>query len=267
METDPRRWIAALRGAHEGLAGVVATLDDDRLATPSMCREWTVAQVLSHLGSGAEIGRSALVTATGGAPTIDAGGNEAVWARWNALSRAEMAAAFVAADRALVETYEGLDDDQLATVRVDLGFLPAPLDVAALAGMRLGEHALHSWDVTAAFDHDGEVAEGASALLIDRLPVMVALIGGFMPRETRPTPGATITVTTTEPERVFDLELGDEAVLRPSTGAPTAGELRIPAGALLRLTAGRLRPGWPAADVAPTGGLTMDELRRAFPGY
>jgi hypothetical protein len=133
--------------------------------------------------------------------------------------------------------------------------------------MRLGEHALHSWDVTAAFDHASEVAAASCGLLIDRLPVMVALIGGFMPRETRPTPGATITVTTTGPERSFELELGDEAALRPSTGAPTAGELRIPAGALLRLTAGRLRSGWPAADVAPTGGVTMDELHRAFPGY
>ena len=46
-----------------------------------MCTDWTVAQVLSHLGSGAEIGRSALSTATGGPATIGDGGNEAVWAR------------------------------------------------------------------------------------------------------------------------------------------------------------------------------------------
>ncbi|HEU4840528.1 MAG TPA: maleylpyruvate isomerase N-terminal domain-containing protein, partial [Ilumatobacteraceae bacterium] len=72
METDPRHWIAALRASHDALAGVVASLDDEGLTTPSMCREWTVAQVLSHLGSGAEIGRSALVSAIGGAPTIDA---------------------------------------------------------------------------------------------------------------------------------------------------------------------------------------------------
>ena len=191
METDPQRWITALRTAHEGL------VDASRPSamTGSPCRRCAASGPSPrswHLGSGAEIGRSALVAATGGPPTIGAGGNEAVWARWNAMTPAAMAAAFVAADRALVETYEGLDDEQLTTVRVDLGFLPEPLDLASLAGMRLGEHALHSWDVTATFDHDSEVEAGACALLIDRLPVMVALIGGFMPRETRPTPGATI---------------------------------------------------------------------------
>jgi hypothetical protein len=121
--------------------------------------------------------------------------------------------------------------------------------------------------VAAAFDHDSEVAIDAAELLIDRLPVMVALVGGFMPRETRPADTATITVTTTTPERAFELELGDVAALRPAIGTPTDGELVIPAGAFLRLTSGRLRPGWPAGDVAPTGGLTMAELRTAFPGY
>ena len=35
----------------------------------------------------------------------------------------------------------------------------------------------------------------------------------------------------------------------------------------MRLTAGRLRPGWPAAGIEPADGVTMDELRSAFPGY
>ena len=61
------------------------------------------------------------------------------------MSPREMADGFVAADRALVEAYEALDDAQLADTRVDLGFLPEPLDIAGLVGMRLGEHALHAW--------------------------------------------------------------------------------------------------------------------------
>jgi Mycothiol maleylpyruvate isomerase N-terminal domain len=56
MDPDPRHWIAALRTSHERLAKLVVDLDDDGLATQSMCTDWTVARVLSHLGSGAEIG-------------------------------------------------------------------------------------------------------------------------------------------------------------------------------------------------------------------
>jgi uncharacterized protein (TIGR03083 family) len=268
METDPRRWIAVLRASQERLAELVASLDAVGLATASMCTDWSVAQVLSHLGSGAEIARSALSTGTGGASTTGDGGNEAVWARWNAMSPREMADSLVDADRALVEAFEALDDDQLHSARVDLGFLPEPIDIAGFAGMRLGEHALHTWDVTAAFDHDSEVADDATALLIDRLPVLIAIVSGFMPRETRPAEAATITVSTTAPERTFALELGDVAALRPvEPGTPTQGELAIPAGAFLRLTSGRLKPGWPGDDAAPTGGLTMAELHTAFPGY
>ena len=68
--------------------------------------------------------------------------------------------------------------------------------------------------------------------------------------------------------RRFELELGDVAALRPAEPQrPDAGELVIPAEALVRLTAGRLKHGWPSADVAPSGGITMEELRTAFPGY
>src|SRR5918995_2159498 len=63
MEHDARVWIAALRGAHERLVTFVAGASADDLVHPSMCADWDVAQVLSHPGSGAEIGR-ATVTGT-----------------------------------------------------------------------------------------------------------------------------------------------------------------------------------------------------------
>jgi hypothetical protein len=47
--------IAALRSHHEDLAARVRGFDDDDLARESGASEWPVAQVLSHLGGGAEI--------------------------------------------------------------------------------------------------------------------------------------------------------------------------------------------------------------------
>ena len=57
--------ISALRSTHDELAAVVRDLDDEQLLAPSGASEWPVAQVLSHLGSGAEIGLATLRAATG----------------------------------------------------------------------------------------------------------------------------------------------------------------------------------------------------------
>ena len=118
----------------------------------------------------------------------------------------------------------------------------------------------------AAFDAAATLAADAAVLLVDRLPMMVGFIGRFTPRETRPARDTTISVTTSDPERRYDLELGDSIDLRPASGRVTAGELTLPAEALLRLAAGRL-PSGRDAGTSITGALTLQQLRTAFPGY
>jgi uncharacterized protein (TIGR03083 family) len=258
MERDPRAWIAALRSGHDRLAGFVAGASADDLTHPSMCTEWSVAQVLSHLGSGAEIG----LAVVSGTP-VD---NQAVWDRWNGLSPVDMASAFVDADERLVASWEAYSDDELASMQVQLPFLPAPIDATRAIGFRLSELALHSWDALAPFDPAATLAPDAAALLIDRLPMMVGFVGQFTPRETRPAEDTTVTVDTSEPERHFELELGTGADLSPAAGIETSGKLTLPAEALLRLAAGRLPPDRQHGASA-TGALTLDDLRRAFPGY
>lgn len=223
-----------------------------------MSTEWTVGQVLGHLGSGAEIG---LATAVG-AP-ID---NQEVWARWDALDATTAATEFVVADARLVEWWEARTSDELAAMHVELPFLPMPVDAATAVAFRLSELGLHSWDVLASVDPNAEVADEAAALLIDLLPMMVGFVGQFTPRDTRPEQDTTIGVVTSAPDRQFELRLGERAELRPATGATTAGVLTLPAGALLRLTAGRL-PADREHGATVTGALTLDDLRRAFPGY
>jgi uncharacterized protein (TIGR03083 family) len=266
MEHDPRRWIAALRTSHDRLAAFADGLDDDGLATQSMCTEWSVARVLSHLGSGAEIGLGILEANVAGREPPGQEANQPIWDRWNAMEPRDIAGAFADADRRLVEAFEALGDDQLDSLRIKLPFLPDRIDVASAVGFRLSEHALHSWDVFAAFDPDATVASDSVELLIDRLPTMVGLIGQFTPRETRPAGTTTVRITTTHPAREFVLTLGDDVELRAADDG-AAGELTIPAEALLRLAAGRLRPDHPSGDVEPAGALSLADLRRAFPGY
>jgi uncharacterized protein (TIGR03083 family) len=268
METDPRRFIAALRGSHDRLSALVSDLDDDGLACQSMCAEWSVARVLGHLGSGAEIALANLEANVAGEEPPGPEANPPIWERWNAMEPRDVAARFADADRRLVESFDGLGADQLDAMQIKLPFLSDPVDVATAVGFRLNEHTLHSWDVFAAFDQSATLALQSVELLVDRLPFMVGLIGRFSPRDTRPAETATITVETTDPTRRYELELGDSAVLRPVGGEnTTSGSLAIPAEGLLRLVAGRLRPDRPSGDVEPSGALSLADLRRAFPGY
>ena len=267
-DPDARTWIAALRASHDRLAARVAELDDGQLAAQSMCADWNIAQVLSHVGSGAEIGLGMLDASVAGRDLPGNDANTVIWDRWNAMTPREMTTAFAAADATLVEAFEALTAEQLADVQVRMPFLPEPIDVAAAAGFRLAEHALHTWDVFAALDPTARLAPDAAALLVDRLPMMVGFVGRFTPRETRPEKGVTLSVTTADPARQYELELGDSLDLRPAApDGATDGELRLPAEALVRLTAGRLGPGTASGDVAPSGPLSLDGLRAAFPGY
>jgi hypothetical protein len=51
MESSPGPWISALRHSHDRLRASVEPLGPDQLAQRSYPSEWTIAQVLSHLGS------------------------------------------------------------------------------------------------------------------------------------------------------------------------------------------------------------------------
>jgi uncharacterized protein (TIGR03083 family) len=258
VERDANLWIEALRSGHDRLATFVGGASAADLGRVSMCTDWTVGQVLAHLGSGAEIAY-AHVTGT----PVD---NPAVWAYWDGLDASARAPSFVQADERLLGWYESLPPDERANRGVQFPYLPEPVSVAQAAGYRLSEIGLHSWDVFAPFDRSATVAPDATRLLIDRLPMMVELMGRRTPRETRPAEATTIGVTTWDPDRQFELELGDGIELRPSAGGPTAGDLRLPAEALLRLAAGRL-PTDRDAGASVTGVLTLDDLRTAFPGY
>src|SRR4051812_33761070 len=93
--------IAALRANHDQLAALVAEAGPDDLRRTSGATEWTVADVLSHLGSGSELW---LVRLRAGIAGVEAGevDNHAVWDRWNAWSPEEQAAGFLENQGALV---------------------------------------------------------------------------------------------------------------------------------------------------------------------
>lgn len=261
MTTLADRTIAALRTVHDDLAALVPGLTDEQLATTSGAVDWPVSQVLSHLGSGAEIALAGLQAALAGTGAPAPELNQQVWDRWNAMAPRDQAAGFLTHDALLVAAYESLTADQREHVAVDLGFLPAPLTLTSLTGMRLNESAQHSWDVRVAVDPDAGVDGDAAGLLLEHLTGGLSFMTRFSGHADALDAPATVAIRGS----AFGIVIGD-GVAVTEVANPTA-TFAGPLEAVVRLLGGRLTPGHTPAGVEVSGNATLADLRRVFPGY
>jgi uncharacterized protein (TIGR03083 family) len=263
VQFSPVPWIEALRQSHDRLRATVEPLGPAGLEKPSYASEWSIAQVLSHLGSEAEIFELILDAGLTGQQAPGGEASQAIWDKWNARTPAEVAVESLRADEALVERFESLDDTQRALVSLSLFGMDANL--TTVVRMRLGEHAVHSWDIAVTLDSSATVAADSAELVIDSMGQISAWAG--QPDGTE----LTVKVSTTSPERQFVLRAADGKVtLTDSAAADSvrqAGlpELRLPAEAFIRLVYGRLDP----AHTPPVeaDGVELDDLRKIFPGF
>ncbi len=263
MTPTPDATISALRSTHDELVSVVRGLTDEQLLDPSGASEWPVAQVLSHLGSGAEIGLATLDAATGKREPLGDGFNQSVWDRWNAMSPREQADGFVDADEALVAAYEGLSPEQRSDLQVKLGFLPMPLPVASLAGMRLNEAAQHSWDARVAHDDDAAIPDDTASLVVEHYATGLGFLLGFIGKADALPEPAVVTVG----DLGLSLSVTDTVALVPAADAEATATFTGSADAVARLLTGRLTPRWTPEGVTVTGNVDLDDLRRVFPGF
>ncbi|GAA4964024.1 uncharacterized protein (TIGR03083 family) [Nonomuraea thailandensis] len=262
--TSPDTVITALRTGHDSLAAAVSSFGGDELARPSGSAEWDVSEVLSHLGSGAEIARATLRAALDGDPAPGRDFMQSVWDRWNAMTREQRADGFARSSQALTELYESLGPGTRTSLRIDLGFLPEPVDVATAGRMRLSELTLHAWDVRVAFDEHATLAPEATRELLHGAP---DLLGWAAKPERLKGEHAVVHVTTTEPASEFALRLGERISVDFDVAGEADGTLLLPAESWLRLVAGRLAPRHTPGSVATTGAADLDLLRHVFPGY
>lgn len=171
--------IQALRAVHDDLVARVSGYTDVDLLRPSGAAEWTVAQVLSHVGSGAEIARAGLEAAQAGSPPPEQSFYQSVWDRWNAMTPREQADGCISSDAALVEGYEALDGASRNGLRLELPFLPEPVGLDLQAALRLNESTLHGWDVAVADDT-------VATLNPTAVPVLVSALTGPLSSPRRP---------------------------------------------------------------------------------
>jgi uncharacterized protein (TIGR03083 family) len=248
--------ITVLCGSHDRLVALVEPLTDEQLTGRAYPSDWSVAQVLSHLGSSAEIFTRYLEAGLAGEETPGREVFSAIWDAWNAKEPPEQARDAVKADRLLVERLEGLDPTHRAEFRATL--FAGEVDVDGLAQLRINEHALHSWDIAVVLDPAATVAPDAVEVVVDHLDRIVGWTA--KPRES----GDVVHVVTTSPAREFSLSLVDPVTLDPTVTTPGTARLEIPAEAFVRLVYGRLDPDH-TPELSVTG-LDLDDLRRVFPG-
>jgi uncharacterized protein (TIGR03083 family) len=256
--------LTILRNSHDRFRAAVSALTEDQVTGQSYDDGWTIAQVASHLGSGAEIYELILEAGLTRAPTPGPDEFAPVWEAWNGKSPARQVADAVRADAAFLDHVAAVPEEEADRWRLNLFGGEQTLATALL--MRLSEHAVHTWDIVVALDPPATLPADATEALLDLLARFAEYAG-----KGDSEPGS-VHITTTGPAREFVLTMSEGTTrLEPVTGSPAAGPeaelatLRLPAEALIRLVYGRLDPGHTPSTVEAHG-ISLDSLRRRFPG-
>ncbi len=250
--------LAALDRSHDALVGLLAGKGADALTAPSYAREWSIAQVASHLGSGAEI--FGLLVAAGAAGEPAPGGDVfgEIWGRWDAKTPVVQAADALTADGAFQDKVRALAAEVIQGWELDV--FGGTQTLGAVLRMRFAEVSLHSWDIAVATDPGAVLPSDATKIVVDNL----AAIAGYTGRAWT---GPDVLLVTTEPEREVLLRArgaGLELVPAPA-GASLPATVRLPAESLIRLVYGRLDADH-TPDEVQADGVTLDALRQALPG-
>lgn len=247
--------LAALRASSDHLRDVVDRLSTDHHVAPAYPAEWTIADTMSHIGSGAVILGQRFSDVLSGAEPVE-GFNQGVWDEWNAKSPADQVADALVADRNFVDALEGSSAEQRAGFHLSFG--PMELDFDRFVGLRLGEHVLHTWDVEVTIDPAATLAQPAAGLLLDQVHFVAGRSGKADGVSRR------ISVRTVDPSRDFDVVFSDSSVTLVDTTHEGPVDVTIPAEAFVRLIYGRLDD---AAGLDDHAEVHLEHLRRAFPGF
>ena len=250
--------LAELWGSHERLGAALDGLSDEQVEGHSYADEWSIAQVASHLGSGAEIFMLFVQAGLRQAPTPGAEEFQPIWSRWNAKTPQQQSRDAVAADAELLRVLEALTPDQRAGWQLEM--FGARQLMAGLLRMRLGEHAMHTWDILVALDPTATVPDRAARLILERLPELADHAGRPMPNP------STVYVTTPDGDFVLEPTAGGVRLeLASSRAGGVSARLRLPSEAFVRLVYGRLDADHTPASVE-VDGVDLADLRATFPG-
>jgi uncharacterized protein (TIGR03083 family) len=247
--------LIVLRSSVEHLRAVIDGVEVLVPETSAYPAEWTIADTMSHIGSGAVILKRRFEDAVAG-QVADTGFNQSVWDEWNAKAPADQVKDALVADEALLVALENLPDDARETFHFVMG--PFNLDFDGFVGIRLSEQALHTWDVEVAIDPTATLSSDVASAILDALGRIVGFAGKAN-GETKE-----VRVRTTDPSRDFTLVFSGESVSLLEASHAGDVDVELPAEAFVRLVYGRLDAENSPVDVSEP---PLDSLTKAFPGF
>lgn len=250
--------LEALESSVARLASLVQGLAPEQLKDQSYASQWTIADVLSHLGAGAVIMRRGIDAAVSG-DAVEDGFNQSVWDVWNAKTPEAKASDALNADRALVDRLRAISDEERASFKFAVG--PMTLDFDRFLTLRLSEHTLHTWDIDVSRHPDATLAPDAVPFVLDVLPMIAGFAGKSDGNE------GVVAIRTANPDRAFVLTVQPErlslASVTDSASDSDSVDIDLSSEELVRLVYGRLDPAHTSPGVKSP---VLDRLRRLFPG-
>lgn len=236
------------------LRSVAEGMSESQFVASAYPSEWTVADVMSHLGSAAIITKRGIDDSLEGRETPPQF-NQSVWDLWNAKTPHAQVTDALDADKALLTRLIEMTPDERGRYSLNLG--PITFDFDDTVRSRLREHVVHTWDIEEAIDQNATLQPDAVPFLIDDLDLLMRF--GAKPTENE----HTLHIRTTDPAREFALNQSGDGVTLNEVEGVEIFDLELPAEAFVRLANGRLDEQHTPAGIDSTH---LDELRRVFPG-
>jgi uncharacterized protein (TIGR03083 family) len=237
------------------LRAAIAALNESQYVASAHPTEWTVADVMSHIGSAAIIFKRGVDDSVNGRETPPQF-NQSVWDVWNAKTPHAQVTDSLDADKALITRLRELTPEERDSYKLNLG--PMVFDFDHAVRLRLGEHVLHTWDIEEAFDTDATLQPDAVPFLFANLELLTRFAA-------KPSGNVhTLHIRTIDPQKDFALTQTTDGVTLEEVEGVKDFDLEIPAEAFLRLAYGRLDADHTPAGIDPEH---LDELRRVFPGF
>jgi uncharacterized protein (TIGR03083 family) len=254
MARTSSEFVEELRISHHRLARVMGSSSAPEATASAFPKEWTVADVLSHLGSGAEIFTLILDRLENGQEAPSQDDFVAIWDRWNAKTPDDQVRDGLSSDAAFVE--------RAVAMRTETEKVPAFGSLFATAdflAMRLQEHVVHTWDVEVATDKTARIPATHLPFLLEQLPSVA-------PRSAREVDAPrSVRVHVSSPDADFRVDMDEETTLvRVDDGGKA--DLALPAECFVRLVFGRLT-AVRAVVRSEDEAVVASDLTRVFVGY
>jgi uncharacterized protein (TIGR03083 family) len=252
--------LAVLATSHQRLRSILADLGEQAASAQSYDDDWTIGDVASHLGSGAQIFGLFLDAGLRGTDAPGSAEFQPIWAEWNAKSPSEQVRDAIDADSAFMSQLVALSEVERATWRLEM--FGRSQDLTGVLRMRLAEHTLHTWDIEV-------VGDPGATLLADAVPIVLSGTPDLVQRVAKPVQSPIdVEIRTTDPQRTALLSVGTEGATMTldQTDSRAPATVIMPAEAFVRLVYGRLDPGHTPAEVSAVG-IELDLLRTALPGF